>query len=229
MNVNKTGADGTIGLALGEKNQDRDAYESVDGNGDTAHEAHSWSDREECDREDRVGYELRMHDMEARKNIPSHAQSSEYFFLDLIRGWLVLQRSGLSESSKKTVLRTRWVDRGSWKLSNNSGQIRSFLVFGGDRKRDRDRKMRAYVQGETDEWEREMHLNETATECAWNANESRDAWEQASWDEAGSWEAEEDQFEGSFADEEEGEAFTLAGTQLNEALASERNAKRTVA
>ena len=48
------------------KNQDRDAYESADGDGGTAHGAHSWSDREECDREERVGYELRMHDMEAR-------------------------------------------------------------------------------------------------------------------------------------------------------------------
>ena len=74
------------------------------------------------------------------------------------------------------------------------------------------------------------NLNETATECAWNANESRDAGEEASWDEAGSWEAEEDQFEGSFADEEEEEKlFNLAGTQLNEAFASERDAKRTVA
>ena len=83
------------------------------------------------------------------------------------------------------------------------------LVYHGDRKRDRDRKMRAYVQGETDEWEPEMHLNETATESAWNANESRDAWEEASWDEAGSWEAEEDQFEGSFADEEEEEKLLI--------------------
>ena len=74
------------------------------------------------------------------------------------------------------------------------------------------------------------HLNETATESACNANESRDAWEQASWDEAGSREAEDDQFEGSFADEEEEEeAFNLAETQLNEAFASERNARRTVA
>ena len=30
-------------------NQGRDAYESVDGDGDTAQEAHSWSDREERD------------------------------------------------------------------------------------------------------------------------------------------------------------------------------------
>ena len=54
-------------------------------------------------------------------------------------------------------------------------------------------------------WEPEMHLNETATESAWNANESRE--EQASWDEAGSWEAEDDQFEASFADEDEEETF----------------------
>ena len=95
--------------------------------------------------------------------------------------------------------------------------------------RDRDRKMRAYVQGETDECEQEMQSNETATESALNANEPRDAWEQASWDEAASWEAEDDQFGGSVADEDEEEAFNLTGTQLNEALASERNARRTVA
>ena len=48
-------------------------------------------------------------------------------------------------------------------------------------------------------------------------------------DEAGTWEDEDDPFEGSFADEDEDEAFHLAETQLNEALASERNARRTVA
>ena len=58
----------------------------------------------------------------------------------------------------------------------------------------------------------------------WNANESR-----ASWEEIGSWEAEDDQFEGSIAGEDEEEALNLAETQLNEALASERNARRTVA
>ena len=42
--------------------------------------------------------------MEARANIPSHGQSLKDFLPDVIRGWLVLQRSGLSESSKKTVL-----------------------------------------------------------------------------------------------------------------------------
>ena len=40
---------------------------------------------------------------------------------------------------------------------------------------------------------------------------------------------EDDQFEGSFADEYSEEACNLACTQLNEALASERNARRTVA
>ena len=70
-----------------------------------------------------------------------------------------------------------------------------------------------------------QYLNETATETAWNAKESRDAWEQASWDEAGSWKAEEDQIEGSFADEDEEEALNLAGTHLNEAPASERETR----
>ena len=74
-----------------------------------------------------------------------------------------------------------------------------------------------------------MHQSETVTESAWNASESRDAWEQASVDEAGTREDEDDQFEGSFADEDEEESFNLAGTQLHKALASERNARRTVA
>ena len=67
------------------------------------------------------------------------------------------------------------------------------------------------------------HQNETTTENVWNASESRDSWEQASWEEADA--CEYDQFEGSFADEDEEEAFNLAG----EALASERNTRRTVA
>ena len=62
--------------------------------------------------------------------------------------------------------------------------------------------MRAYARGEADEWESEMHQNETTTESAWNASESRDAWRQASWDEAGAWKAEDDQFDGSFAHED---------------------------
>ena len=191
-------------------NQGRDTYESVDGECDTAQDAHSWSDREERD-----GYEVRVQEMEARVNYPSHGQSTKDFLPDVIHGWLVLQRSGLSESSEKTVLgstenmlgRSRIVEALKQQWTDHE-----LLVREGDRKRDRDRKMRAYVQGETDQWELEMHLNETATESAWNANESRDAREQASWDEAGSWEAEDDQFEGSFADEDEEEAFNLAGT-----------------
>ena len=47
-----------------------------------------------------------------------------------------------------------------------------------------------------------MHKNETKTESALNESEPRDAWEQASWDDAGAWEAEDDQFDGSFADED---------------------------
>ena len=75
---------------------------------------------------------IRGHDeqaVDARVNIPSHGQCTKDFFPDVIRGWLVLQRSGLSESSKKTV-RTRWARR--------------------------DRKIRACVQGETHEWEQEV-------------------------------------------------------------------------
>ena len=86
-----------------------------------------------------------------------------------------------------------------------------------------------YKQKEGDEWEPEMHQSETATESAWNTSELRDSWEQVSWDETRTWEDEGDQFEGSFADEDEEEAFNLAETQLNEALDSERNARRTVA
>ena len=80
-------------------NQGRDTYESVDGDGDTAQDAHSWSDREERD-----GYEVRMQEMEARVNNPSHGQSTKDFLPDVFRGWLVLQRSGRSESSKTKVL-----------------------------------------------------------------------------------------------------------------------------
>ena len=49
------------------------------------------------------------------------------------------------------------------------------------------------------------------------------------WDEAGAWEAEVDQFDGSFADEDEEGGLNLAGTQLNEAVATERSARKTVA
>ena len=85
-----------------------------------------------------------------------------------------------------------------------------------------------YVQAEADECEPEMHQSETA-QSAWSTSEPRDAWEQASVDEAGTWEDEDDQFEGSFTDEDEEEAFYLAGTQLNEALTSERNTRSTIA
>ena len=145
----------------------------------------------------------------------------------------MLQRSGLSESSKKTVLGSTENTLGRSRIVEALKQQwpdHELLTYDGDHKRDRDRKMRAYVQAEADEWEPEMHQSETVTESAWNASESRDAWEQASWNEAGTWEDEDDQFEGSSADEdEEEESFNLAGTQLNEARASERNARRTVA
>ena len=101
----------------------------------------------------------------------------------MIRGWLVLQRSGLSESSKKTVLGSTENTLGRSRIVEALQQQwpdHELLVYDRDRKRDRDRKMLAYVQGDTDEWEPEMHLNETATEGARNANESRDAWEQPS-------------------------------------------------
>ena len=114
-------------------------------------------------------------------------------------------------------------------LSKQQWPDHELLADDGDHKRDRDRKVLAYVQAEADEWEPETYQNESATDSAWDVSESRDAWEQASVDEAGTWEVEDDSFEGSFADEDEEEAFTLAGTQLNEALASERNARRTTA
>ena len=71
MNVNKTGADGTFGLALGERITIVMRTRALTDDGDTAQEAHSWSDREERD-----GYELRAQDMETRVNIPSHGQST---------------------------------------------------------------------------------------------------------------------------------------------------------
>ena len=55
-----------MGLAFGERIQVRDAYESIDGDGDTAQDTHSWSDHEERD-----GLEVRMQKMEARANILS--------------------------------------------------------------------------------------------------------------------------------------------------------------
>ena len=114
-----------------------------------------------------------MQEMEARVNTLSHGQSTNDFLPDVIRGWLVLQRSGLSESSKKTVLGSTQNTLGRSRIVEALKQQwphHELLVC----KRDRDRKMR-----EIDEWEPEMHSNETATESAWNAHESRDAWEQA--------------------------------------------------
>ena len=144
----------------------------------------------------------------------------------------MLQRSGLSESSKKTVLGSTENMLGRSRIVEALKQQwpdHELLVYDGDRKRDCDRKVRAYVQAEADKWEPETYQNESATYSAWNASESRDAWEQASVDEDGTWEVEHDPFQGSFADEDEEEAFNLAGIQLNEALASERNARRTIA
>ena len=131
-------------------NHDRDAYESVDGDGDTAQEAHSWSDREERD-----GYELRAQDMETRVNIPSHGQSTK----DVLPDVILLQRSGLSESSKKTVIGSTENTLGRSRIVEALKQQwpdHELLVYDGERKRDRDRKMRGYVQGETDEWEPEI-------------------------------------------------------------------------
>ena len=193
--------------------QGRDTCESVDGDDDTARDAHSWSDREERD-----GYEVRLQVMEARVSIPSRGRSTKDFLPDLIRGWLVVQRPGLGctentpgRSRIVEALRQRWPDHG-------------LLVYDGDHELHRDRKMRAYVQGATDEWETGDASERNNKRKCWNANESR-----ASWEEIGSWEAEDDQFEGSIAGEDEEEALNLAETQLNEALASERNARRTVA
>ena len=165
---------------------------------------HAWSEPEERDE-----YERRMREMESRVNIPSHGQSTKDFLPDVIRGWRVLQRSGLSESSKKTVLGSTENTLGRSRIVEALKQQwpdHELLMYDGDRKRDRDRKMRAYVQAEGDEWEPEMHQSEIATENAWNTSELRDSWKQASWDEAGTWEDEDDQFEGSFADEDEEEA-----------------------
>ena len=68
----------------------------------------------------------------------------------------MLQRSGLSESSKKTVLgstentldRSRIVEAVKEQWPDHE-----LLAYDRDRKGDRDRKLRAYAQGEADEWE----------------------------------------------------------------------------
>ena len=91
-----------------------------------------------------------MQEIEERVSIPFHGKTTKVSPVDVIRGWLVMQ-SGLAESSKKTVLRSTDYD--------------------GDRKRDRDRKMRDHVRGEVDEWEPENLLSETRTESVWDAAE----------------------------------------------------------
>ena len=68
------------------EDQGSDGYESDDGQ----HREHV--------------FEMRMRKMEEGVIIPYHEQSTKDLLPDVIRGWLVLQRSGLSESSKKTVL-----------------------------------------------------------------------------------------------------------------------------
>ena len=100
--------------------------------------------------------------MERRVNITSHGQSTKDFLPDGIRGWLVLQRSGLSESSKKTMLES---------IENTLGRSRivealkqqwpdhELLAHDGDRKRER-----AYVQAEADEWkQRHTRKNQQRT------------------------------------------------------------------
>ena len=47
-------------------------------------------------------------------------------------------------------------------------------------------------------------------------------------DEAGAGDAEDDIFDGSFADVDEEEAFNMAGAQLNDVIAAERSVRRTV-
>ena len=82
-------------------NRGNDAYESVDGDGDTAQEAHSWSEHEERD-----VHEVRVQEMEERVNMPSQGQATKDFLPDVIRGWLVLQWSGLG-STENTLGRSR--------------------------------------------------------------------------------------------------------------------------
>ena len=183
-------------------NQDCHAYESVDGDEDTIRA------------EERDVDEVRMQEVEARfllTDSPPKISWRDPRLTVLGNADNTLGRLRIME-----VLKQQWPDH-------------EVLVYDQDRTQDRDREMRVYAQGAADEWEPETHQNGTTTDSAWNANESRDAWEQASWDEAGAWAAEDDLLEGSFADEHEEEAFNLAGTQLNEAIASERSARRTVA
>ena len=66
-------------------------------------------------------------------------------------------------------------------------------------------------------------------ESVWNASESLGASETTCWDEEGAGDAEDDMFDGSFADEDEEKVFNVARAPLNKALAAERSARRTVA
>ena len=59
--------------------QGRETSESVDGDDDTAREAHSWSEHDDVD-------EMRLREMEERVKIPAHGQSTKDCFLDVIRG-----------------------------------------------------------------------------------------------------------------------------------------------
>ena len=133
-----------------------------------------------------------MQAMEARVNITSHGQSTKDFLPDVISGWLVLQRSSketILGSTENTLGRSRIVEALKQEWLDHE-----LLVYDGDRKRDHGHKMRAYAQGEADEWVPVTCQNETTTENVWNASESRDSWEQASWEEADA--CENDQFEG---------------------------------
>ena len=142
-----------------------------------------------------------MQEMEARFNIHSHGQSTNDFFPDVIRGWLVLLRSGLSESSKKTVLGStentlgRFEDRGS--LSIISGQIISFWFL------------------------MEIATETVVERCVRTSSRSNRR--------VGAGDALECNSNRKCRSEDEEEAFNLARTQLHEAFASERNARRTVA
>ena len=61
------------------------------------------------------------------------------------------------------------------------------------------------------------------------ASESLGASEPTSWDGEGAAGAEDAMFDVCFADEDEEEAFIVAGAPLDKALATERSARRTVA
>ena len=140
----------------------------------------------------------------------------------MIRGLCCPAKKTFAGNVENTLDRSRIVEAPKQQWPDHD------LAFDGDCKRDCFRKMRAYVQRGTDEWEPEMHSNETPTESDWNANESRDAWGQASWDEAGSWKLK------TISSKEASRMKTKKGIQsgwypMNEALACERNVRRTVA